>query len=965
QRDAEATAPSPRVNPGSVGRVGEETDPETGLPLTGPGSFARIADARDLKPGDLISDPTDTSKPPRILTVAGEPQFVPGLGPRGTPGHVNVPVEGEDRPRRLLEGSRIRVVKPEDENAPPGWSIQDLDDALREQDTSLAEMLQFSRPRLEEALRDAERDGVGAVKPPGGYEITLPAEVLRAVLGEPNAPSPKKPKGPPEDAERDAAIENDTTLGHLWNVADDGSVSGTVDGGIATVTRNPDGSFTASLTAQKFAEDEGELSYTEDVTYPRGTSWADALDQAAGGVEPLWEQADALDLFGEGQTNSDEEAAAEATNSDELDALAPEDMSDEQLEDAMALAIEAGDEDRLTQLEAEQDARGLNLGFEDESVDDELEEQETLFSDADVEGQPSAEVPAEVQAALDGIKVGGSPGGTGTKDDPIDVGGDIEAAVQHLAAGRHVRLRQPDEVATLLDRLSAYVAEAKAKGEDAPNFDLCGVTVPGTNLFCVESKGIPRASMPQLSGTPAPNSPAAAKMKPGDTEANITDDFRKALEGMGVNVERKTVLASHLRASQAELDGPKVAGMSRAMGEGKIPDKPIFVTRDGYIIDGHHRWAAKVALDLQDNQLGDVSMPVDVLDMDIGAALDFANDFALGMGIRPKGLGTAAEGVVGEGETLIAPGQIVSTPTKALVGSCLVWSDGLRAEVKAQQDAGEALLETKAGGIDRNRGHAERLRRYWSHGEGAAKIGWGTHGDFYRCVSELSKYLGARAKGYCNLRHQEAVGAPPGKGHGKYLTITPAHKALLDSLGIAGRLGLEDKAEALPNENPEPNGVMVALYPSDDVAHALALDVEGAEAATELHVTLAYLGKADELDDPAGLVDLVARLAADTTEVEAGVAGLGRWEAGDDGDAFVALVDSPALPGLRAGVVAELAAAGFDASDEHGFTPHITLAYLDPGAESPLERLATIPATFEFLSVAVGPDVWDFPLNRP
>jgi hypothetical protein len=63
-----------------------------------------------------------------------------------------------------------------------------------------------------------------------------------------------------------------------------------------------------------------------------------------------------------------------------------------------------------------------------------------------------------------------------------------------------------------------------------------------------------------------------------------------------------------------------------------------------------------------------------------------------------------------------------------------------------------------AGGLDRNRGNAEKLRRYWVHGEGAAKIRWGTPGDWRRCVLHLEKYLGERAKGYCQLRHKEAMG---------------------------------------------------------------------------------------------------------------------------------------------------------------------------------------------------------------
>lgn len=60
---------------------------------------------------------------------------------------------------------------------------------------------------------------------------------------------------------------------------------------------------------------------------------------------------------------------------------------------------------------------------------------------------------------------------------------------------------------------------------------------------------------------------------------------------------------------------------------------------------------------------------------------------------------------------------------------------------------------------------ARTLRRYWTRGKGAAKIVWGTPGDFKRCVRHLRKYVGTGAEGLCNVYHTSAVGAPPGKGH--------------------------------------------------------------------------------------------------------------------------------------------------------------------------------------------------------
>jgi hypothetical protein len=67
-----------------------------------------------------------------------------------------------------------------------------------------------------------------------------------------------------------------------------------------------------------------------------------------------------------------------------------------------------------------------------------------------------------------------------------------------------------------------------------------------------------------------------------------------------------------------------------------------------------------------------------------------------------------------------------------------------------------------AGGVDRNRGNAEKLRRYWTVGKGGLKIRWNSPGDWTRCYKQLAKYMGPRAKGYCALRHKEMTGTWPG-----------------------------------------------------------------------------------------------------------------------------------------------------------------------------------------------------------
>lgn len=69
------------------------------------------------------------------------------------------------------------------------------------------------------------------------------------------------------------------------------------------------------------------------------------------------------------------------------------------------------------------------------------------------------------------------------------------------------------------------------------------------------------------------------------------------------------------------------------------------------------------------------------------------------------------------------------------------------------------LLDLREAGSDR------KLRAYWVRGEGAAKIGWGTGGDFKRCVSHLGKYV-TDPEGLCAEYHKAATGQWPGKGRG-------------------------------------------------------------------------------------------------------------------------------------------------------------------------------------------------------
>jgi len=204
-------------------------------------------------------------------------------------------------------------------------------------------------------------------------------------------------------------------------------------------------------------------------------------------------------------------------------------------------------------------------------------------------------------------------------------------------------------ISTKIDQLAKLGAEAKAKGEKAPNYNLCKVTVPGTNLYCSGNKGIPRAEMPQFKGTPEPGSPADKLPRDNAGEVDTEEFFKQMLEKDGVNVSEPTeVSPDRLKATQSELVGVKVAGMSQVLDNPNHPayDKitaPIYVSNDGYVLDGHHRWAALVAHNAKnpDNQ---IPMKVRVIDEPIEPLVKRSNKFAEDIGIKAKAADTGAAG---------------------------------------------------------------------------------------------------------------------------------------------------------------------------------------------------------------------------------------------------------------------------------------------------------------------------------
>lgn len=192
-----------------------------------------------------------------------------------------------------------------------------------------------------------------------------------------------------------------------------------------------------------------------------------------------------------------------------------------------------------------------------------------------------------------------------------------EEGVALILKGENVELQDTKAVHTILKKLGEMAMQAKAEGKDAPNFDPCTITVKGTSLFCSEKiktkefpHGVPRIEMPQFkTKNPVPGSPADKLPRDASGEVDATSIFMRDLDNAGVAAEDGTALAKHLKASQAEMEGAKVAGMMVSDRDPKTAT--IIVSNDDYVVDGHHTWAAAVGRDAEDGNLdNDMAMNV-------------------------------------------------------------------------------------------------------------------------------------------------------------------------------------------------------------------------------------------------------------------------------------------------------------------------------------------------------------------
>lgn len=199
---------------------------------------------------------------------------------------------------------------------------------------------------------------------------------------------------------------------------------------------------------------------------------------------------------------------------------------------------------------------------------------------------------------------------------------------------------RPEEERRFVDEMN-HAALSAMRGEVGYEFELCSKTFAQLG-FCFDpetgekvSKGIVRTEMPQFSSFVNPENKDSTAYKalmaakgytspdqvtPEDLKAeiNLEKEYRAALEGAGYTIEEQDVDVTSLKPIQGQLQGSKVVAMYGSLLAAQAdPDTygkaakrlldPIYVS-DGYVVDGHHRWAAQCAVDIANGEGANATM---------------------------------------------------------------------------------------------------------------------------------------------------------------------------------------------------------------------------------------------------------------------------------------------------------------------------------------------------------------------
>lgn len=108
--------------------------------------------------------------------------------------------------------------------------------------------------------------------------------------------------------------------------------------------------------------------------------------------------------------------------------------------------------------------------------------------------------------------------------------------------------------------------KAKTKKQPKRHNDMCNF-----DNFCKGTKDIQRKLMPQI--------------------YNV-NKFSRNIKKYGLKTKKTTATVKNLIPSQNEINRKIVNKIIKKMKKSRSKENPLVISKDNYIIDGHHRWAA-------------------------------------------------------------------------------------------------------------------------------------------------------------------------------------------------------------------------------------------------------------------------------------------------------------------------------------------------------------------------------------
>lgn len=173
-----------------------------------------------------------------------------------------------------------------------------------------------------------------------------------------------------------------------------------------------------------------------------------------------------------------------------------------------------------------------------------------------------------------------------------------------------------------------------------------------------------------------------------------------------------------------------------------------------------------------------------------------------------------------------------------------------------------------------------------------------------------------------------------------------------------------------PSPHSSGDGVMVCLVPDWNTRKQLA--IEDGDDPGQLHCTLYYAGKtsgetqvsASQISRLKEAAHEIARWAGGPITAQAN--GITRFSSsGDEDDPIVVSIDSPKLPRLYHALMQQLFRNGDHnfREPDHGFTPHITLGYIDQEEPMPIDRWIPREVKFRDIEVWVAGQIFSWCLG--